>query len=390
MSKAKYIFERQETKKIKINSELEILVVNKFSTFKDFYNIAFEIYKNDDFWVAPLWIDFAGFFKTKNIFWNHAKTQLFIAYKNKKVVGRICAVIDNLYIDYNNEKIGFFGFFESINDKTVAIELLKAAQDWLKSEGMNQMHGPINGRVDVGSGFVIKGFNTIPFLIGHYSKEYYNDFAKEFEMKKCIDLVSYLIDLTKPISPKIKQKAEECESKGVKIRKFKRLFFRREMDWWIQKFMVVFKDRWGYTPITEEEVITRFGIKELRWIIDSKLFLVAEYNGKPIGFRWTLPDYNILIKKLNGKLGIKGFLYILLNRRKIDRGRFIVMGIDKEYQGKGIGTCMNYYNIIEMKKRGYKTAEYGWIDEKNIGSIKAGEKLGGKLYKIYRIYKKEI
>ena len=68
MSKAKYIFECQETKKIKINSELEILVVNKFSTFKDFYNIAFEIYKNDDFWVAPLWIDFAGFFKTKNIF----------------------------------------------------------------------------------------------------------------------------------------------------------------------------------------------------------------------------------------------------------------------------------------------------------------------------------
>ena len=390
MKKSRYIFENQKTKDKKIDSELTISVVNTYFKFREFYEMAFEIYKDNNFWVAPLWVDFSGFFKSKNLFWRHAKTKLFNAYKGGKVVGRICATIDDLYINHINKKIGFFGFFECIKDKKVAKELLKAAEGWLKDNGMEEMHGPINGRVDIASGFVIKGFKTVPFLIGYYSHEYYNDFVKNYKMHKCIDLVSYIIDLTKPIPEKIKQKVKECEKKGIKIRNFSRLFFDREMKWWLKKFLAVFKDHWGYAPFSVKEIKTRFGIKELRWIIDSKLFLVAEYKGKPIGFRWTLPDYNLLFKDLKGKLGIRGIIYILKNRKKIDRGRFIVMGIDKEYQGKGIGTCMNYYNLVEMKKRGYKSAEYGWIDENNIGSRKAGEKLGGKLYKIYRVYKKKI
>jgi hypothetical protein len=250
------------------------------------------------------------------------------------------------------------------------------------------MLGPINGRVDIGCGFVIKGFDSIPYLIGHYSHSYYNDFVEKFNMKKSLDLLSYKIDLRNPIPKDLKEKAKKCEKKGIKIRIFNRLKFKKEMDWWLDMFMKVFEDHWGYTNVPYDEVKNRFGIKELRWIVDPKLFLVAEKNGKPIGFRWTLPDYNVLFKKLNGKLGIKGLIYVLINRRKIHRGRFIVMGLKKKYRGMNIGTCLNYYNLIEMKKRGYESAEYGWIEEKNIASIKAGEKIGGKLYKIYRVYEK--
>jgi len=104
----------------------------------------------------------------------------------------------------------------------------------------------------------------------------------------------------------------------------------------------------------------------------------------------VLDDYNQIFKNLNGKLGVIGSLKVLLNRRKINRGRFIIMGIKKKYRGRGIGTCMNYHTLVEMKKRGYVTAEYGWIVEDNIASCKAGEKIGGKLYKKYRVYEKKI
>lgn len=268
--------------------------------------------------------------------------------------------------------------------------MLNAAQDWLKSQGITKMQGPINGRADIGSGFVVEGFDSIPYLIGHYSNKYYIDFVKDFKMEKSKDLVSYLVDLKQPIPQGLKEKAEECEQKGVKIRKFNRLKFKKETKWFLEMFLTVFADHWGYTPVSIDEVKNRFGIKELRWIVDPSLFLVAEFDGKPIGFRWTLPDYNILIKNLKGKLGIKGLLYFFLNKKKIQRGRFIVMGIKKEYRGMGIGTCMNYYNLVEMKKRGYTDAEYGWIDENNIASRKAGERLGGKIYKIYRVYEKTI
>ena len=357
---------------------------------KDFFQVGFNVYKGNKYWISPFWSEFKRFFKYKDLFWRHGKVKLYIAYKENIPIGRIGAFIDNYFCEGTGKKIGFFGFFECINDKKIALKLLKLAQNWLKLHKIKKMQGPINGRADLGSGFVTKGFDTIPYLLGWYSHDYYNEFVKDFKMVKTKDLVSYKVDLSKPIPESVKQRAEECEKKGINIRKFNRIRFRKEMNWWLEMFMDVFSNHWGYTPVSFNEIRNRFGIKELRWIVDPKIFLVAEKDGKPIGFRWTFPDYNILFKEFNGKLGIIEILKVLFNRRKIDRGRFIIMGIDKKYQGMGIGTCMNYHNLVEMKKRGYKTAEYGWIDEMNIASIKAGEKIGGKFYKNYRVYEKEI
>jgi len=390
MRKEKYIFEDSQSKIYNINSDLTISVINTYSQFKEFYNMAFEIYKDNKYWVAPLWKDYVNFFKKTNIFWNHAKIKLFNAYKKGKVVGRICAIIDKLYINKKRKKIGFFGFFECINDPEVGISLLENAETWLKNQKMDEMKGPINGRVDMGCGFLIKGFDSIPYLLGHYSHKYYNNFVNKFDMKKSKDLLSYNVDLGKPIPESLKKKAKKCEKKRVKIRKFNRFKFNKELKCWYNIFMEIFKDHWGYINVPFVEFKNRAGIRQLRWIVDPELFLIAEIDNKSVGFRCSFPDYNILFKKLNGKLGIIGLIYILLNRRKIDRGRFIVMGIKKEYRGRNIGSCLNYYNLVEMKKRGYKTAEYGWIDEDNIASIKAGGKLGAKLYKIYRVYEKSI
>ena len=139
-----------------------------------------------------------------------------------------------------------------------------------------------------------------------------------------------------------------------------------------------------------EEMKNNFLFKQLKWIIKPELFLFAEICNKPIGFRWVLPNYNKVFKKLNGKLGFIGLVKFLLYSHKIREGKFIIMGIKEEYRGQEIGTCMNYHVILEMKKKGYSSAEYGWIDENNIVSQKSGEKIGGKLYKKYRIYKKTI
>jgi hypothetical protein len=154
--------------------------------------------------------------------------------------------------------------------------------------------------------------------------------------------------------------------------------------------MEEFSDHWGYSSVPREEVKTRYGLKDLKWIVDPSLFLIAEIDNEPIGFRWSLPDYNIIFKELKGKMGATGIFKIFYKRRHINRGRFIIMGIKKKFQGMGIGTCMNYYTLVEMKKRGYNNAEYGWIDETNIASRKAGENIGGKLSKIYRVYEKEL
>lgn len=391
LSKKKYIFEKNISESIKISQDKKIIVVNNNKLFEDFYKVSWNIYQNNKYWVPPFWTEIKSFFDEKDLFWTHGKCKLFVAYKNNIPVGRISAFIDSEYNKINKVKAGFFGFFECINDPEIASNLLFQVEKWLKENKIKLLLGPINGRVDIGVGFLIKGFDSIPYLMANYSLDYYNNFVNNFGMKKSKDLVSYNIDLNKKITENEKNIAiKKCNKIGIKIRKYNRFRHRSEMKWWIDLLMKEFQDHWGYTSISNKEVKSRFGIKQLRWIVDPSLFFIAEKNNQPIGFRWSLPDYNILFKEFNGKLGALNFLYTIINKKKIHRGRFIIMGIKKEYRGKGIGTCLNYHTIIEMKKRGYLNAEYGWIDEDNIASRKAGEKIGGKINKIYRIYEKNI
>ena len=391
LSKKKYVFDNNTSNSISISPNKKIMIVNNIKLFEDFYKVSWNVYKNNKYWVPPFLNEMKSFFNKKELFWTHALCKLFIAYKNNIPVGRITAFVDYEYIKTNNKKVGFFGFFECVNDSEIALSLLNEAEKWLKGKKLNYLIGPVNGRVDIGVGFLIKGYNSTPYLMANYSLDYYNNFVEEFGMKKLKDLVSYNIKLNKRISEqKIIDTANKYEKMGIKIRKYNRFLHKKEMEWWIDLLMNEFKDHWGYTSISYEEVKSRFGIKQLIWIVDPPLFLVAEKDNKPIGFRWSLPDYNLLFKEFGGKLGALHFLHTITNRKKIKRGRFIIMGIKKEFRGKGIGTCLNYKTILEMKKRGYLSAEYGWIDENNIASRKAGEKIGGELNKIYRVYEKNI
>ena len=386
----KFVFDSESPKVLRISKNIIISTVTNKKTLWSFLQVPWRVYGKDKFWVPPLWKKTRDFLKKDNPYWTHSESQLFVAYKDNMAVGRIAAFIDYNLPKLEGEKVGYFGLFECQADFKIASVLLKEAENWLASKGINVMHGPVNGRIDLGSGFLLDGFGSIPYLLGSYSPKYYIDFANDYGLKKSRDLVSYHIDLTKPIPSLVKESAERCKASGVKIRPLNRFQFRKELQIWFDMLLEVFADHYGYTPASYEEMMMTFGIKELRWAMNPKLFLFAESEGQPIGFRWSLPDYNTVFKKLNGKLGIAGILKFLWYARNIERGRFIIMGIKKKYRGQGIGTCMNYHTLIEMKKQGYTCAEYGWIDESNIASRKAGEKMGGKLYKTYRVYEKDI
>lgn len=385
-----YVFESTPSQTTNISSNVQISTVMGLKDFRDFFRVPWTIYKDNKYWVPPFWKDFRDFFRVDNAFWSHSESQLFIAYKNNTPVGRTAAIVDYNLPKDNGKKVGYFGFFECIQDSEITSSLLKVTQDWLGSKGMDIIRGPVNGRIDLGSGFLTKGFDSVPYLLGSHSPKYYNDFAEEFGMKKSRDLMSYHIDLTKPIPQSVKEAAKRCKEKGITIRPFNRFRFKREMKMWFDMLLEIFSDHYGYTPSSYEEMKATYDLKQLRWIINPKIFLFAEVNGETVGFRFSLPDFNPLFQKLDGKMGVIGFLKFLGHTRNIKRGRFIIMGIKKKYRGLGIGTCMNYYTLLEMKRQGYVSTEYGWIDETNIASRKAGEKIGGKLYKQYRVYEKDI
>ena len=209
-------------------------------------------------------------------------------------------------------------------------------------------------------------------------------------MKKSRDFITYYIDLTKPISKELEKKAKSCINSGVKIRPFNRLRTNKELKWWIKLFLETFEDHWGYTPAPAEEVKSRFGIKQLRWFVDSNLFLIAEYNGKPIAYLFSTPEYNQIFKKMKGSLDPYQLLKFLSMKNQINVGKMQYIGIKKEYRNINVGSCLNYEALVVMKNKGYIGSEVGVIDEKNTVAHKTISITGAKPYKRYRVFEKTI
>jgi ribosomal protein S18 acetylase RimI-like enzyme len=386
-----YIFEAHETKATrKFTKNTSIEQVTTFDEFKTFYRAPFRVYQDDRLWVAPFWQEHRDFFRTKNPFWSHAECGLYVARKNNEVVGRIAAIIDHSYSETAGSKVGYFGFFECIDDFDTASALWSTAEDWLCSKDMTIMRGPIDGRIDVGCGFLYEGFHLRPTVLSSYTPSYYILLAEKYGMTKARDFFHYYIDLTKPIPDLLKEKAERCAASGVMIRPFRRLHTNKELAWWIPLFLETFSDHWGYVPVSKEEVMTRFGVKQLRWIVDPRLFVVAEVEGEPVAYLWATPDFNQLFRSMNGRLGPLQYLQVLFLMHRITIGKLHFIGIKKECRHRHVASYLNYEVLVEMQNRGYKGVEVGWIDEMNMHAHQTIALTGATLYKKHRVFEKPL
>ncbi len=358
--------------------------------FRIFYEIPFYVYKNNPYWVAPFWNELNGFFKKNNPFWSHARCALFTAKKQGKYIGRIAAIIDDAFCATTGEDIGYFGFFECAEEYECAQQLLQVVEDWLSSKKMKLMRGPIDGRIDMGCGFLSMGFDSPPSVLSTYSPAYYLSFAEQYGLKKIREFFHYTIDLTHPLPTILEKKAQTCLSSGITLRTFRRLRTGSELTWWVPLFLETFSEHWGYVPVPPKEVKTRFGVKHLRWFVDTKLFLIAEDNGSPVAYLWSTPDYNQLFQKMRGRLGLQEALSFLLQQQMINAGKLHFIGIRKEYRHRNIGSLLNYQALLEMKNRGYARAEVGWIDEQNTIAHSTIALTGATVYKKHRVFEKQL
>jgi ribosomal protein S18 acetylase RimI-like enzyme len=209
-------------------------------------------------------------------------------------------------------------------------------------------------------------------------------------MTKVRDLLTFTIDLTKPLPETLVAKAQQCYAAGVHIRPFNRLRTGKELRWWVDLFLETFQDHWGFVPVNAQEVRGRFGVKQLRWIVDSRLFLVAETQSTPIAYLWATPEYNQLFRQMKGRLGIRQLLMVLWKQRSISSGKLHFIGIKKEFRDKNIASYLNHAALMEMQRRGYRSAEVGWIDEENTAARTTIAITGASVTKVHRVFEKTL
>ncbi len=164
--------------------------------------------------------------------------------------------------------------------------------------------------------------------------------------------------------------------------------FKKEITLVREIYNSAWEKNWGFVPWTKEEMTDL--AKNLKPLIVPELVQIGFFKDEPIGFLLALPDYNEIIKKIGRKLFPFGFIKFIMLKKKIKNLRVLALGVKKEYQNKGIGALMYYNSIREAMKKNYKECESSWILEENKETLKIAKMFGGKIYKKYRVYEKNL
>jgi GNAT superfamily N-acetyltransferase len=372
------------------NIEIKTLEPTK-SNIKKFIKFAWKVYKDDPNWVPPLMMDKMKILDPKkNPFFKTAEMEMFMAYKNGEPVGRIAAIKNDTHNEVHNENIGFFGFFESINDQEVANKLLDKAKEWLKAKGLNAMRGPANPSSNDEYAMLLEGFDDPPRLMMTYNPKYYLDLMDNYGMKKIKDLYAYRIDNQKLLkSEKLLRVAEIARKRSkVEIKEINLKDFKNELEKVKFVYNKAWEANWGFIPMTDEEIDNL--AKELKPLVEPSLVLFAEIDGKTIAFALVMLDYNELIKDFNGKLFPFNVIKLFTQRKKITWARIITLGIIPEYQRRGIDALLYYEIVKRAEKLGIMRGEASWILEDNEMMNRGAKVMNGEIYKKYRVYQIDI
>jgi GNAT superfamily N-acetyltransferase len=367
-------------------SGLEIVTVNSKSELKEFVELPYALYRDDPHWVPPLRIAVKELLdKAKHPFYTNAETELYLARRDGKVVGRVAAIWDKANNRFHEEKAGFFGFFESVNDPAVAEALLSAARKWVLSKGAVFMRGPVNPSTNYECGMLVEGFDSDPMVMMTYNPRYYPALMEQAGLRKSKDLYAYLSNANTIEMKKIDRVAGKVlKTTGVRIRPINMKDFDAEVARVWEVYGAAWARNWGFIPMSREE-FALMG-KEMKMILKPELVLIGEVGDRVVGFALALPDVNQALKPARGRLLPTGLLKILYYQRLIKSVRVLALGVVEEYRPSGLAAGFYATLVRNARKLGFGETEMSWILEDNVLMNRSLEVMGAKRYKTYRIY----
>uniref|UniRef100_A0A7V3PT26 N-acetyltransferase n=1 Tax=candidate division WOR-3 bacterium TaxID=2052148 RepID=A0A7V3PT26_UNCW3 len=369
---------------------VKIRTVETASDLDRFVKLPFILYRNDPYWVPPLLNDVKQTLTPgKNPFWSHARRQLFIAEKNGAIVGRVAAIIDTNYNQYHQTAIGFFGFFECENDLATVQALFTAVRNYLAAAGMKQIYGPANPSLNDEAGLLIEPFDGMPYIKMSYNPAYYPALIEQCGFTKVKDLYAYSVPLDQPIPEKLQRVLNALKNKpGLTVRPVNLKDLKTDLKYIKEIYNDSWSQNWDFAPMTDEEIDDL--ARQLKPIIQPAICPLVFYQDEPAGMCIALPDYNQVLKRLNGKLFPFGWLKFLLFKNRITRARLWALGVKRKFHNLGFDSLLYYESFIGAKKLGYTEGEVSWILEDNFAIIRPILMWGGKLYRKYRVYQSPL
>jgi GNAT superfamily N-acetyltransferase len=355
----------------------------------EFVALPYALHARDPHWTPPLRRDVRALLDpAKNPFWEHASRELFLARAGGRVVGRVAAIDDRLHLETHGDGAGFFGFFESVDDRATATALLDAAAAWLRARERRTMRGPVSPSLNDEAGLLVEGFETPSVIMMPHNPPYYRALLEGSSLVKARDLIAF--HNTHTTLPERLVAATEIVGKryGVSCRRIDMKRFADEVALLKRLYNSAWERNWGHVPLTDREIDHLAG--QLRPIVVPELVVFAERAGEAIGFAAAVPDLNVALRANRSGRIVPGLLKVLWASRRITRIRVLLLGVLPEWQGKGIDALL-YRRVWEHgRKKGYDWAEGGWVLEDNHAMVNGLVRMGFAPYKTYRVYERPL
>ena len=375
-------------------SAVEIREVSGKKALNTFIRVPWNIYKDDPNWVPPLIVERKEAFSPKNPFFKHANWRAWVAWRDGKPVGRISAQIDELHLQHNDSKTGFFGLIEAPDDDEVFVALFETAENWLRDQGMQQVTGPFNLNINQDLGILVEGFDAPPYVMTGHSPCYYGPAIERCGYQPVQDLLAYQLSSGTLTIPRVMQALINRTGDRIQVRNLDRKNRDAELEVLRDIFNDAWQDNWNFVPFTREEFYA-VG-KELLMIVPPDYMQIAAIDGEDAAFIVLLPNINEAIADLNGRLLPFGWAKLLwrLKANAPKSGRVPLMGVRKKYQNTRFGPALAYMTIKGVidagTARGLERLEMSWILDHNHGVRNIIESVGGEISKRYRMYEKDL
>lgn len=359
-----------------------------------FIRIPWEIYKNDPNWVPPLIFERKEAFSSKHPYFKHTQWQTWIAWQDDKPVGRISAQVDELHLKQYDDKTGFFGLIEAVDDPEIFKILFNAAESWLRERGMHQVVGPFNLGINQEIGILVEGFDSPPYVMTPHSLPYYGQAIEQCGYQPAQDLVAYELNSGTLTLPRIMQALLKRSADRVNVRPLRRKQKTAELEVMRSIFNDAWENNWNFVPFTREE-FAAVG-KELLMLLPDDFIQIAELDGEAAAFVVLIPNINEAIADLDGRLLPFGWARLLW-RLKVQfpkSARVALMGVRQKHQNTRFGPALAYTVIKNVTDagvaRGLERVEMSWVLDNNHATRNIIESIGGEVSKRYRMYEKDL
>jgi len=373
--------------------DVHVREVRNHNDLKKFIFLPKKIHASQKNWVPPIYMDEWKYFNPKkNKAFSYCQTIILLAFRGKEVVGRVMGIINSRYNEFRKEKVARFGYLETWKDREVVHALLSQVEDWARKKGMTKIVGPYGFSDQDPEGFLIEGFENRATIATYYNSEWMLRLVEQEGYTKDIDYFVYKIDVPKEIPEFYRKIYERVKKRGkFEIVEFRK---RKELKSWIRPVFHLMNECYtgsniyGYAPLDEKEM-DDLGKRYLP-VIDPKFVKVVKKDEELVAFIVGIPDMTEGIQRAKGRLLPLGFIKILRAARKTKQLDLLLAAIKEKYRGLGLDVLMGVKMLISASEAGLEFIDTHHEMETNVKVRAEMEKMGGKIYKRFRVYQKEL